>query len=86
MNSKYTPPISKYQPVWDSLKSTGECKLTAPPVFHKTIIKGIKHRRDKDTAFLYTLAEQHKEHTIKYKITGSVIHFRLIIKLSIRGL
>lgn len=77
---------SRYLPIWLELKAKGNCRITAPQQFHTRIIKAVKKRRDKDTLFLYTLAETHKKHTIKYKIEGSVIHFRLIIELSLYGL
>jgi hypothetical protein len=77
---------SRYLPIWLQLKEKGECKITAPPQFHKRIVKALKKRRDKDTLFLYQLAESNRKHTIKYKINGTVIHFRLIVELSLRGL
>lgn len=84
--TQYSNQSSRYLPIWISLKETGECRITAPPVFHSRIIKAVKKRRDKDLAFLYLLHESHRKHTIKYKIDGSVIHFTLRIELSLRGL
>jgi len=77
---------SRYLPIWISLKETGVCRITAPPQFHKRIVKAVKKRRDKDLAFLYQLQEANRKHTIKYKIDGSVIQFKLHIELSLRGL
>lgn len=77
---------SRYLPIWLELKEHGICRITAPPVFHRRIVKAVKKRRDKDLAFLFYLKEDHKQHTIKYKVEGSVITFTLHISLSIRGL
>ena len=77
---------SRYLPIWKAMKEHGECRITAPPNYHRRIIKMVKNRRDKDTAFLYQLAETNRTHRIKTKINGTVIHFYLHIYLSIGGL
>ena len=77
---------SRYLPIWIELKQHGICRITAPPHFHKRLIKAVKKRRDKDLAFLYNLQEDNKKHTIKYSIDGSVIIFTLKIELSLHGL
>jgi len=82
----YQPQTSKYLPIWNALKNDKQCRITAPPIYHKTIIKMVKNRRDKDTAFLFDLSEQNLTHKIKYKVSGSVIHFKLIIEATLRGL
>ena len=74
---------SKYLPIWKQLKDTGSCRITAPPIYHKKIIKAVKKRRDKDLAFLYQLQEDHRKHKIKYTINGSVIEFILIKELQL---
>jgi hypothetical protein len=68
---------SKYLPIWKSLKETGTCRLTAPPIFHKRIVKAVQKRRDKDLGFLYILKEQNLKHRITYDIHGTVITFHL---------
>lgn len=77
---------SRYLPIWIALKSKGNCAITAPPQFHIRIIKAVKKRRDKDTAFLYQLAESGHKHRIKFQIEGTVIKFRLLIELDISAL
>lgn len=77
---------SRYLPIWLRLKDKKECKITAPPQFHMRIIKAVKKRRDKDTAFLYDLAESGHKHMIKFHIDGSVILFTLKIELDISAL
>jgi|688.fasta_scaffold737490_1 hypothetical protein len=77
---------SKYLPIWKSLKETGHCRITAPPIYHKRIIKAVRKRRDKDVFFLYTLAEKNYTHRMTYTINGTVIEFRLKQYLSINGL
>lgn len=77
---------SRYLPIWLELKEKGTCRITAPPHFHARIIKAVKKRRDKDTAFLYELAESHRKHRIGYRINGTVISFTLKTELSITGI
>lgn len=77
---------SRYLPIWLKLKRDKKCDVTAPPQFHIRIIKAVKKRRDKDTAFLYQLAESGHKHFIKFRIEGTVIHFSLRIELSINSL
>ena len=84
--SEYTPPVSKYLPIWNKLKQEKEVRITAPPIYHRTIIKMVKNRRDKDAVFLFDLSERNLTHRIKYKVNGSVIHFKLYINLTLQGL
>ena len=77
---------SKYLPIWLELKQKGICRITAPPQYHRRLVKAVKARRDKDLAFLYLLKDQDKKHTIKYKIEGTVITFTLKIELSLQGI
>lgn len=77
---------SRYLPVWNRLKEKKEVAITAPPQFHLRLVKAIKNRRDKDTAFLYQLSESGYRHRIKFKIEGTVIHFKLLIELDLSSL
>ena len=81
-----TKQYSKYLPIWNQLKETGECKVTAPPQFHKKIIKAVQKRRDRDPAFLYQLAEANRLHKIQARVSGTVITFTLTTYISIHGL
>jgi len=77
---------SRYLPIWKELKAKGKCRITAPPTAHRRIIKAVKKRRDKDTEFLYELAESNKSHRLRIEIAGSIITFTLNTFLTLRGL
>jgi hypothetical protein len=80
---------SKYLPIWKQLKATGSCRVTAPPQYHKKIIKAVRKRRDKDLAFLYLLRDEHKQHSITATVspeTPTIIEFKLKIELTLQGL
>lgn len=77
---------SKYLPIWNRLKQTKLCKITAPINQHRKIIKMVRRTRDRDTEYLYELAEQNKEHMIKAAITDTVITFTLTERITLYGL
>lgn len=77
---------SKYKPIWGALKAGGTCKITAPVNYHKTIIKMVRRTRDRDTAYLFHLAETNKEHQINTVIHNTVITFTLTERINIHGL
>ena len=82
-----TPPkVSRYLPVWNKLKAEKICKITAPIIYHKTIIKMIKNRRDKDLAYRFQQAELRVQEQIKVSVVGTVITFRLVRKLTLQDL
>ena len=73
-----TPPtVSKYLPVWNKLKTEKLCKITAPVIYHRTIIKMIKNRRDKDFAYRFQQSELGVYEQIKVEVNGTVITFKL---------
>lgn len=73
-----TPPkVSRYLPVWNKLKTEKICKLTAPVIYHRTIIKMIKNRRDKDLAYRFQQSELGIDEQIKVTVDGTVITFKL---------
>ena len=78
--------ISKYRPIWEALKRDKICRITAPTIHHRKIIKMVRRRRDKDTAYLYELAERNKVHEIKASIAGTVITFTLKESITYHGL
>jgi len=79
-------PPSKYLPIWNQLKSTKTCRITAPIQYHRTIIKMVLNKRDDDLAYRYMLAEVGKTHKITTKTNGTVIEFTLREIVTIRGL
>lgn len=64
-------------PIWKELKEKGKCRLTAPPVLHERIKKAVKKRKDKDIAFAFTLAEDHKKAKLHFKSTGAILEITL---------
>jgi hypothetical protein len=73
-----TPPkVSKYLPVWNKLKTEKLCRITAPVIYHKTIIKMIKNRRDKDLIYRFQQSELGVHEQIKVEVNETVIIFRL---------
>lgn len=77
---------SKYKPIWNLLKQNKSCKITAPQKFHKTIIKMVRRTRDRDTEYLYNLAEENRINEIKTSINGTVITFTLTERLNLYGI
>jgi hypothetical protein len=77
---------SKYAPIWEQLKATGVCRITAPIEHHKVIIHMLQKRRDRDIAFKYQLAENGMKHQIPYEIQGTIVTFRLKKIVTINGL
>ena len=77
---------SKYLPIWNSLKSKGVCRITAPIKYHKTIIRMVRGKRDDDIAYRMNLAEKNMVHRITTTINGTVIIFRLTEYATIYGL
>lgn len=77
---------SKYLPIWNLLKQDKTCRITAPINQHRKIIKMVRRTRDKDTAYLYDLAESHKEHEIKAASNNTIITFTLIERITLHGL
>ena len=77
---------SKYLPIWNQLKQTKVCRITAPLEYHRTIIKMVKNKRDDDLAYRFTLAESNKTHELKTSVNGTVITFTLREILTIGGL
>ena len=79
-------PASKYSPIWNKLKRENSCRITAPVIYHKTIIKMVKNKRDDDIAYRFELAERGLTHVIKTKIIGTVITFTLKQKSTLEAL
>ena len=77
------PRISKYQPIWDSLKEKKQCTIVAHPASHRTIIKMVKNKRDDDVSYRYLQLEKGIREEIKTVISGNTIHFTLITRQSI---
>ena len=71
----YTP--SKYQPIWDALKSQGKVSLVAFPILHKRIRKAVIKRKDEDLGFKLMLSESFKYSILHIVEDGNTITFEL---------
>ena len=69
--------VSKYRPIWNELKQTGVCKITAPPVLHPRIIKAVSKRKLEDLAFQFEVTNAGKVLQLKHRKEGTVIIFTL---------
>jgi hypothetical protein len=75
MAQVYAP--SKYQPIWNQIKQQGSCKIVAPTILHRRIIKAVIKRKDEDLGFKLLTSEAYKKAKLTYKRDGNTIHFVL---------
>lgn len=66
-----------YEPIWEKIRDTGECKIAAPPAAHKRIIKAVVKEKGIDLAFKVLSAEKWRWNKLEYQINGSLIIFTL---------
>lgn len=74
----YTTP-SRYQPVWEVLKTKGEAILIADPALHPRLKKALYKRKTKDLTYKFILFESHKKAKLSAKSEGN----KLILTLTI---
>lgn len=43
--------MRKYQAIWEQIKQTGSCKISAQPALHARLRKAVKKEKYNDTAF-----------------------------------
>lgn len=77
---------SRYYTIWKQLKEKGSVRVTAPPVFHRRIVKGVKKQRDADTEYRFLLAENNRTHNIVVEIKDTVISFSLTERITLNGI
>ena len=70
--------MSKYSPIWDTLKKTSECKITSPIALHKRVIKGVIRTKDSDTTFKFECSLKATKYRLHYTTKGNIIHFKLL--------
>lgn len=70
---------SKYQPLWDAIRtSKSKCaSIVALPVHHKTIIKAVIKRKDKDLAFKQECLDAGFSYILSYTTVENRIDFKL---------
>jgi hypothetical protein len=68
-----------YEPIWNQIKQTGYCEISAHKALHRRIIKAIWKEKLQDLAFKQECLESTPPiRCITYtEVTGSVIKFRL---------
>jgi hypothetical protein len=77
---------SRYKPIWDKLKLTGECVITTPLPLHKRIIKAVSKRKLEDLSFHLEISEARKKATLKYEVDGTMIKFILVKSIGLEDL
>jgi hypothetical protein len=70
-------PKRKYEPIWDLLKSTGSCTISAPRPLHSRIYKAVVKEKYNDLGYKVLLAETSQKALITHKRVGSTITFYL---------
>jgi hypothetical protein len=75
---KNAPNYSQYQPIWDTLKNNGYCRITAPKELHKRIIKAVMKRKNIDVGYKVLLESKNIRQELRYTTEGSIINFTLI--------
>ena len=75
-------PNRKYQPIWEQIKSSGYCEISAHPAYHRRIIKAIWKEKTQDLEYKMQCLETYPPiRTLNFtSISGSVIKFTLIKK------
>jgi hypothetical protein len=74
--------MRQYEPVWNQIKETGMCEISAHKAYHRRIIKALWKEKHMDLAFKLECTEMCPPiRCITYtKVTGSVIKFVMIRK------
>lgn len=73
--------LRQYQPVWDSIKTSGRCEIAANKVYHPRIKKAVVKEKDMDLGYKLECSEMKppKRGTLKSNSVGSKIIFTLNI-------
>lgn len=68
---------SKYQIIWNEVKTTGSCTVAMHPRLHSRLVRQLSVVKDRDVGYKIQIAEQSKKARIEYEIEGSRVVFRL---------
>ena len=49
--------VSRYQVIWETIKTTGKCELVADVTNHARLIKAVIKRKDEDLGYKLQLSE-----------------------------
>lgn len=75
-----------YQPIWEKIRDTGKCSISAPSPMHKRIIKAVIKEKGNDLGFKVLSAEKWRWNKLSYTISGSMITFTLTHDTSLEDL
>lgn len=70
--------VSRYTPLWESLKTDGKLSLLVLPQLKNRIIKAIRKKRDTDLGFRYSLAEKEMRAQILWSYKGNTLNAELV--------
>ena len=69
--------MRKYQPIWDSIKTTGTARLAAPVDRHRQIILAVRKEKTYDLAWKLENLEEDRKYKLLHKVEGKVLTFSL---------
>ena len=75
-------PLRQYQPIWEQIKSTGMCEISAHKAHHRRIIKAVTKEKYMDLGYKLECTERYPPIRTSMEITrsASIIKFVLHIK------
>ena len=69
--------MARYDGLWNLLKETGHCAITAPPKLHRRIIRGVIKAKDEDNGYKLEQTLRYKRSKLSCKCEGSRVRFFL---------
>ena len=72
--------MRQYQPIWEQIKSTLSCDISAHRAHHLRIIKAVVKEKDMDIPYKLERLELHSRAILTSKRVGAVIKFTLTIR------
>lgn len=75
-----------YQTIWNKIKTTGTCAITALPKLHPRIIKAVVKEKWMDTGYKLAAQERRELNKLQYKVEGNKIIFTLTTTIDISQL
>lgn len=72
----------KYAPIWNNLKATGSCVITAPKGLHARIVKAVIKEKHNDVGYALLLSEEGKIARLYTSYDHAIVKF--ILKKTLR--
>jgi hypothetical protein len=72
--------VRQYQPIWEQIKATLSCDISAHRAHHLRIIKAVVKEKDMDTLYKLERSESYTRAILTSKRVGAVIHFKLTLR------